>query len=42
MDGLNLIRRLLCRTESEQDLVRRVERAQSITIEALVKLGVSI
>ncbi|MEP7728451.1 5'-3' exonuclease H3TH domain-containing protein [Marinomonas primoryensis] len=39
IDGLNLIRRFYAALESEQDLVRRVERAQSITIEALVKLA---
>ncbi len=39
IDGLNLIRRFYAALESEQDLARRVERAQSITIEALVKLA---
>lgn len=38
IDGLNLIRRLYAALESEQDLERRVERTQSIAIEALAKL----
>jgi protein Xni len=39
IDGLNLIRRLYAALESEQDLGRRVERTQSIAIEALAKLS---
>ena len=39
IDGLNLIRRLYAALESEQDLGRRVERTQSIAIEALTKLS---
>lgn len=39
IDGLNVIRRLYAALESEQDLVRRVERTQSIAIDALVKLA---
>ncbi|NLQ16064.1 flap endonuclease Xni [Marinomonas sp. M1K-6] len=38
VDGLNLIRRLYAALESEQDLVRRIERTQSIAVEALAKL----
>lgn len=38
IDGLNLIRRLYAALESEQDSVRRVERTQSIAVEALAKL----
>ncbi|WP_421850988.1 flap endonuclease Xni [Marinomonas sp.] len=38
IDGLNLIRRLYAALESEQDSVRRIERTQSIAIEALAKL----
>jgi len=38
IDGLNLIRRLYAALESEQDVARRVERTQSISIDALVKL----
>lgn len=38
IDGLNLIRRLYAALESEKDLERRVERTQSISIDALAKL----
>jgi protein Xni len=38
IDGLNLIRRLYAALEAEQDLDRRVERTQSIAVEALSKL----
>ncbi|SBS32127.1 Flap endonuclease Xni [Marinomonas spartinae] len=38
VDGLNLIRRLYAALESEQDMVRRIERTQSISIDALMKL----
>ncbi|MCV2402377.1 flap endonuclease Xni [Marinomonas sp. C2222] len=38
IDGLNLIRRLYAALESEQDLSRRIERTQSISVEALTKL----
>ena len=38
IDGLNLIRRLYAALESEQDLSRRVERTQSVSIDALIKL----
>jgi protein Xni len=38
IDGLNLIRRLYAALESEQDSARRIERTQSIAIEALAKL----
>lgn len=38
IDGLNLIRRLYAALESEKDLDRRVERTQSISIDALAKL----
>ncbi|GAB3484395.1 flap endonuclease Xni [Marinomonas epiphytica] len=39
VDGLNLIRRLYAALQSEQDSERRIERTQSITIEALAKLS---
>ena len=39
IDGLNLIRRLYAALEAEADLVRRVERTQSIAIEALNKFS---
>ncbi|BFM48884.1 flap endonuclease Xni [Marinomonas sp. THO17] len=39
IDGLNLIRRLYAALESEQDTQRRIERTQSISIDALVKLA---
>jgi len=39
IDGLNLIRRLYAALEAEQDSVRRVERTQSIAIDALSKLA---
>lgn len=38
IDGLNLIRRLYAALESEQDTIRRIERTQSIAVEALAKL----
>lgn len=38
IDGLNLIRRLYAALESEQDSTRRIERTQSIAVEALAKL----
>jgi len=38
VDGLNLIRRLYAALDAEKDLVRRVERTQSIAVEALAKL----
>jgi len=38
IDGLNLIRRLYAALESEKDLDRRIERTQSIAVEALAKL----
>lgn len=38
IDGLNVIRRLYAALESEADLNRRVERTQSIAVEALAKL----
>ncbi|MBU1293227.1 MAG: flap endonuclease Xni [Gammaproteobacteria bacterium] len=38
IDGLNLIRRLYAALESEHDATRRIERTQSIAIEALAKL----
>lgn len=38
IDGLNLIRRLYAALESEQDISRRIERTQSISIDALIKL----
>lgn len=38
VDGLNLIRRLYAALEAEQDLTRRVERTQSVSIDAIVKL----
>lgn len=39
VDGLNLIRRHYAALQSEQDDLRRIERTQSITIDALVKLA---
>ena len=39
IDGLNLIRRLYAALESEQDALRRIERTQSISIDALTKLA---
>ncbi|MEO9655020.1 flap endonuclease Xni [Marinomonas sp.] len=39
IDGMNLIRRLYAALESETDAVRRVERCQSITVDALAKLS---
>lgn len=38
VDGLNLIRRLYAALESETDLTRRVERAQSTSIDTLMRL----
>ncbi|WP_115897134.1 flap endonuclease Xni [Marinomonas pollencensis] len=38
IDGLNLIRRLYAALESEQDITRRIERTQSVSIDALMKL----
>ncbi|MBR7887802.1 flap endonuclease Xni [Marinomonas sp. A79] len=39
IDGMNLIRRQYAALESEQDAARRVERTQSIAVEALSKLA---
>lgn len=38
IDGLNLIRRLHAALESEADVRRRIERSQSLCVDALVKL----
>lgn len=38
VDGLNLIRRQYAALESEQDAMRRIERTQSIAVDALSKL----
>ena len=39
IDGMNLIRRLYAALEVETDSLRRVERCQSLTIDALAKLA---
>lgn len=38
IDGLNLIRRIYAALESEQDIIRRIERTQSASIDTLARL----